>query len=102
MEEKWQPFGSVVTRQRPERRTLWTLTQGDKQIEASLLIHVAGGCELQLTCNGVFYKGKRFDSLPLAVNYGDKVRRDCVALEWRDANNKEAMPVTGLNEKAAW
>lgn len=82
MEERWQPFGQLAERQRPERRVLWALTQGDKTIEASLLVHLAGGCELQLTCNGVFYKGKRFDSGWMAKNYGDKVRGDCEALGW--------------------
>lgn len=75
--------GWVVPEQTPRpRERLWTLRQGERVIEAALIVFDDGAPEVQLFVNGELFKARRCHPLPLARHYARTVYGDYVALGW--------------------
>jgi hypothetical protein len=64
------------------REPLWTLWQSGRRVDASVLIYLDGGVELQLHCDGTFFSGMRAYNRENAVVLANRVFGYHIDLGW--------------------
>jgi hypothetical protein len=89
-DDNYSPFTATVARVERTRTPLWRLTKEAHTVEASLLVDDAGAVEVQIFSNGEIFRGRRFASRTLALQYAGKLRHQYRERGWggEDGNDR--------------